>query len=83
VQEGLLPIRQAPVVIANILTHILIRLLDDGLADLVSSGGVLLLSGILEEKMEEMQTTLEKHGLRIAEKLMIEDWVGLAVKSAI
>jgi len=83
VREGLFPIRQAPVVIANILTHILIRLLDDGMAELVAPGGVLLLSGILEEKMDEMQTVLQKHGLRIVEKLMIEDWVGLAVKPTI
>ncbi len=83
VREGLFPIRQAPVVIANILTHILIRLLEDGMAELISPGGVLLLSGILEEKMEEMQAALEKHGLRITEKLMIEDWVGLAVRPAI
>ncbi len=80
VRSGLLPVRQASVVIANILTHILVRLLDEGMADLVSPGGVLLLSGILEEKMEEMQTALEKQGLEIKEKLMIEDWVGLAVK---
>ena len=83
VREGIFPIRQAPVVIANILTHILIRLLDDGMADLVAPGGVLLLSGILEEKMEEMHSTLEKHNLRIEEKLTIEDWVGLAVRTAI
>ena len=83
VREGLFPIRQAPVVIANILTHILIRLLDDGMAELVAPGGVLLLSGILEEKMDEMEAVLQKHGLRIVDKLMIEDWVGLAVKPAI
>jgi ribosomal protein L11 methyltransferase len=81
VRQGLFEILQAPVVVANILAHILVRLLDDGLADLVAPGGVLLLSGILEEKLEEMQTALIKQGLEIKEILMIEDWVGLAVKS--
>jgi ribosomal protein L11 methyltransferase len=81
VRTGLLPVRQAPVVVANILTHILIRLLDDGLADLVAPGGILLLSGILEEKRGEMLTALEWQNLTVIEELRIEDWLGLAVKS--
>lgn len=79
VRQGLFPISQAPVVIANILTHILIRLLDEGLGDLLAPGGVLLLSGILEEKLAEMQAALSKHNLEVIKQLMIEDWVGLAV----
>ena len=80
VRQGLFPASQAPVVIANILTHILIQLLDEGMADLLAPGGVLLLSGILEEKLAEMQAALEQHGLEVCEQLMIEDWVGLAVR---
>jgi ribosomal protein L11 methyltransferase len=81
IQSGIFPINQAPVVIANILTHILIRLLDDGMGELVSPGGVLLLSGILEEKFADIQAALEKHNLKIIEKLMVADWVGLAVRN--
>lgn len=80
VRQGMFPASQAPVVIANILTHILIQLLDEGMADLLVPGGVLLLSGILEEKLAEMQAALEQHGLEVCEQLMIEDWVGLAVR---
>ncbi len=79
---GLFPVTQAPVVVANILSHILIRLLDDVLGDLAAPGGMLLLSGILEEKMPDMLAALEKHGLKIIDQLMIEDWVGLAVERA-
>ncbi|HKJ26831.1 MAG TPA: 50S ribosomal protein L11 methyltransferase [Anaerolineales bacterium] len=82
VRDGLLPLRQAPVVVANILTHILVRLLDDGMATLVAPGGVLLLSGILEEKEGEITAALGKHGMKIVDKLMIEDWVGLAARAA-
>jgi ribosomal protein L11 methyltransferase len=87
VRAGLLPAEfklghQAPVVVANILTHILVRLLDDGLAELVAPGGMLLLSGILEEKEGEITAALDKHGMRIIEKITIEDWVGLAAKVA-
>ncbi len=80
VKTGSLPVSSAPIVVANILTHILIRLLDDGMADLVEPGGVLLLSGILEERLEDMQDALDKHQLEIIEKLTIDDWVGLAVR---
>ncbi len=81
VQAGELPIRQAPVVIANILAHILIRLLDDGMADLVAPGGVLLLSGILDEIEPDMLATLAKHNLVVVERSQIEDWLGLVVRS--
>lgn len=79
---GVFPVTQARVVVANILSHILIRLLDDGMGELVAPGGVLLLSGILEEKLTEMLSALEKHQLEVIEQMMIEDWVGLAVRRA-
>ena len=78
VRAGLFPVAQARVVVANILTHILIRLLDDGMAEMIAPGGVLLLSGILEEKLPEMTAALDRHGLKISEQQIIEDWVGLA-----
>jgi ribosomal protein L11 methyltransferase len=80
VRNGLFPVRQAPVVVANILTHILIRLLDDGLADLVASGGMLILSGILEEKEGEIRDALARKDLEISGKSTIEDWIGLEVQ---
>ncbi|GAB4494743.1 MAG: 50S ribosomal protein L11 methyltransferase [Anaerolineales bacterium] len=79
-------IRQAPLVLANILAPILIRLLDDGLADLLTPDGVLLLSGILEPQMDgtegyvSMAAALEKHHLHILERRQLADWVALAVK---
>jgi ribosomal protein L11 methyltransferase len=70
--------KQAPVVIANILTHILIRLLNDGMGDLVAPGGTLLLSGILVEKEAEILAALDKHGFIVNERRQMEDWLGLA-----
>ncbi len=72
-------IKQAPVVVANILTNILVHLLDEGLAELLGPGGVLLLSGILRESEKEMLDGLERHGLAIRERRMMGDWVALAV----
>ena len=80
IQQSIFPVRQAPLVIANILAHILIQQLDAGMADLIAPGGKLLLSGILEEQMPNMQTALEKHQLKIVAQRQIEDWVALTVK---
>lgn len=71
------PVRQADLVVANILTHILVRLLDDGMADLVAPGGALILSGILAEREPEMLAALEKHRLSIHRRSQMGDWVAL------
>lgn len=81
VRSGLFTVRQTPLVVANILTHILVRLLDDGMAQLVAPGGVLLLSGILEEREDDILAALEKHGMQVIERLTVEDWVGLAARA--
>jgi ribosomal protein L11 methyltransferase len=73
-------IRTAPVVIANIISPILIRLLDENLAKLVAPDGRLLLSGILEEREADMNAALDKHGLKIIERRQLGDWVALEVK---
>jgi ribosomal protein L11 methyltransferase len=74
-------LRNADVIVANILAPVLIRLLDAGLAKLVKHGGELLLSGILAEQEGEMKTSLEKHNLQIIEERRIEDWLGFAARS--
>lgn len=79
IKAGVFEIRQAPLVIANILAHILMRLLDAGMGDLLTPDGVLLLSGILEEQIDEMLGKLAEHNLKVIEKRQIEDWVALAV----
>ncbi|HUF36945.1 MAG TPA: 50S ribosomal protein L11 methyltransferase [Anaerolineales bacterium] len=75
VLAGGFPLRSAGLVVANILTHILIRLLDEGLAGLVGSGGRLILSGILAEREPEMLVALEKHGLTVENRRQDGDWI--------
>ncbi|HBX70088.1 MAG TPA: 50S ribosomal protein L11 methyltransferase [Chloroflexi bacterium] len=82
IRAGVLPIRQASLVLANILSHILMRLLDAGMGDLMLPEGSLILSGILEEQAEAMRAKLTEHNLQIIEQRQIEDWVALAVKRA-
>ena len=71
---------QAPLVLANILAPILIRLLDAGLSELVTPGGVLILSGVLDHQEQEVISAAQAHGLAPLEQCQIGDWVALALK---
>ena len=72
--------KEAPLVLVNILAKIILRLFDDGLADLVSPGGTLLLSGILEHQEAEMRQKAEQHGFTYIERDSQGDWISLAFK---
>jgi ribosomal protein L11 methyltransferase len=78
--EGRFPIRQAQLVLANILAPIIIRLFGVGLADLVTPGGVLILSGILSEQAGSVKAAAQEHGLRFVEKRQMEDWVAILMQ---
>jgi ribosomal protein L11 methyltransferase len=80
VLAGRFQIWNAPLVLANILAPIIIRLFGMGLADLVSPGGALILSGILAEQAEGVISSAEEHGLKLVEKRQIGDWVALLVR---
>ncbi|MDA1330520.1 MAG: 50S ribosomal protein L11 methyltransferase [Chloroflexi bacterium] len=81
-RNGAFGIQQADVVVANILATILMRLLAEGLADLVVAGGRLILSGILDEQRAEMLAALEGAQLRMVEERQMGDWLGLLVDRA-
>ena len=68
---------QAPLVLANILAPIIIRLFDDGLADLVSPGGSLVLSGILDKQAPDVIAAAEGRGLKLVEQRQVLDWVAI------
>jgi len=73
-------LRQAPLVLVNILASIIIRLLDPGLVTLVSPGGKLILSGILSEQSDSVLSATQERGLRFVEKRQMGDWVALALE---
>ncbi len=70
-------LNQAPVVLANILAHILVKMLETGLADTVSPGGMLVLGGILDTQAEGVILSAQSKGLRLADTLTDADWVVL------
>jgi ribosomal protein L11 methyltransferase len=78
VLRGDFPLRQAPLVLANILAPIIVRLLDGGLADLVAPGGTIILSGILREQAVSVQQAAEGRGLKLAERRLLGDWMGMS-----
>jgi ribosomal protein L11 methyltransferase len=75
--EGKFQVKQARLVLANILAPVIIRLFGMGLADLVAVDGALVLAGILTDQAESVQTCAEQHGLRFVQKHQMGDWVAL------
>lgn len=72
------PVTQAPLVLANILAGVLVRLLrEERLAETVSPGGHLVLSGILEGQEAEVYQAARAVGLTLARRRQVEDWVTL------
>lgn len=77
IRAGNFPISRAPLVLANILAPVIIRLFADGLARLVAAGGSLILSGILVEQGEAVLTAARAEGLTLQAQRQQEDWVAL------
>jgi ribosomal protein L11 methyltransferase len=80
VREGQFVLRQAPLVLANILAPVLIRLFDAGMADLIAPGGSIVLSGILEHQAADVVAAGEKYGLKLLDTRQINDWVALLMQ---
>ena len=71
--------RKAPLVVANILAPVIIRLLDAGLTELIEPDGTILLSGILQEQAQTVIEAAQARGLRMNERKQMGDWVALAM----
>lgn len=80
VSQGLFSLQQGELVFANILAPVLVRLLDEGLSELVTPGGWLVLSGILAEQSPEVEAALVYHNLTLIDKRQSGDWVALAAR---
>lgn len=74
-------LKSAPLVVANILAPVIIRLFDVGLADLVESGGIIILSGILDHQAQDVINAGSAHGLAHLDTMQINDWVALVLKA--
>ena len=77
--EGQFAFKQAPLVVANILAPVIVRLFDAGLADLIEGNGSIVLSGILFEQEQNVIEAGQAQGLRLNERRQIGDWVALTM----
>lgn len=71
--------KSAPLVVANILAPVLIRLFDAGLADLIEKDGEIILSGILSHQAESVIEAGQAKGLVKGEIRQINDWVAISL----
>ena len=74
---GYYALRRAPLVLANILAPVIIRMFGEGLTDTITNRGKIILSGILDEQSPAVEAEAEMHGLQFVERMVQNDWVGL------
>jgi ribosomal protein L11 methyltransferase len=77
--DGKFVFSKAPLVVANILAPVIIRLFDVGLAELLEENGILILSGILQEQAQSVIEAGQAKGLRLNERKQMGDWVALTM----
>src|SRR5688572_8132760 len=77
--QGRFAFRRAPLVLANILAPVIVRLFDAGLADLIEEDGAIILSGILEEQAQSVIEAAQVKDLRMNERKQMGDWVALTM----
>jgi len=74
--DGKFEFKKAPLVVANILASVIVRLFDVGLADLIEENGTIM-SGILQEQEHIVGDAAQAKGLRMNERRQMGDWVAL------
>jgi ribosomal protein L11 methyltransferase len=79
VLAGKFAFRKAPLVLANILAPVIVRLFDAGLADLIEENGSIILSGILQEQAQNVLEAAQAKGLRMNEQKQMGDWVAMTM----
>jgi ribosomal protein L11 methyltransferase len=79
IREGQFSITQAPLVLANILAPIIIRLFEDGLDELIQPNGTIVLSGILAEQAPGVIAAAEAKGLTRLDLYQLGDWVAITL----
>lgn len=68
------------VVVANILADVLLILLKD-ISKVVRKDGLVIFSGIIEDKLEEMKKAIESQGLEILEVKADKEWRAILMKA--
>ena len=77
--DGKFEYEKAPLVVANILAPVIIRLFGAGMADLIEENGSIILSGILQEQEHSVIEEGQAQGLKMNERRQLGDWVALTM----
>ena len=77
--DGKFPFKSAPLVVANTLAPVIVRLFDAWLADLIEAGGSIILSGILQEQKKSVLEAAQAKRLGMTEWRQRGDWVALTM----
>jgi ribosomal protein L11 methyltransferase len=79
IRAGRFEFSKAPLVVANILAPVIIRLFDGGLADLMEQNGSIILSGILDEQAQRVIEAAQAQSLQMNDRRQMGDWVALSL----
>lgn len=80
VEAGSYSLSSGQLVVANILAPVIVKLLGEGLGEILAPQGKLILSGILEDQVPEVETALQVSGMRLVHKQQMGDWVALVAE---
>ena len=69
-----------PLVLANLLSRIIIEMLQHGLANTLAPGGTLILSGILQEQCADVTAAVELAGLVVQAVPQSGEWVAIVAQ---
>jgi ribosomal protein L11 methyltransferase len=81
IRGGMFSFDKAPLVVANILAPVIVRLFESGLSDMIEGQGSIILSGILEDQAVRVIEAGQANGLIVKEKRQMGDWVALTMTS--
>ena len=62
-------------VLVNILAHVIIELIAQGLINRLKAGGIIVTAGIIAEQAADVETALREQGVAIVERKVERDWV--------
>lgn len=65
---------QARLVVANILAHVIVNFFEQGLAQAVAPGGLLIVSGILHSQTPDIRARLPWHGMELIAQERLAQW---------
>jgi ribosomal protein L11 methyltransferase len=82
VVAGRFGVTHAPLVVANILAHVLVDFFAQGLVETVTPGGLLILSGILRAQGPDIRARLGWHGLTQLAEERRDDWLCVIARRA-